>query len=76
MVEDGDGGAGPVHPAGVATAGEVLASSIVGFLLGRSSGIVITGMVVSPLVRGVLLGKDVEEEGGVVWSMIISAELK
>ena len=54
IVEDGDGGAGPVQSAGVVTAGEV---------------------IVSP-IEGVLLDEDVKEEGGVVWSMIISAGLK
>ena len=57
-------------------AGEVLAPSVVVVLLGGSPGIVLAGVVVSPLVRGVLLGKDVEDEGGVIWSMIISAGLE
>ena len=45
-------------------------------LLGGSPGIVLAGVVVSPLVRGVLLGEDVEDEGGVIQSMIISVGLK
>ena len=46
IVNDGEGGVGPVQSDGVVTVGEVL------------------------------LGEDVEEEGGVVRSMIISAGLK
>ena len=41
-------------------AGEVLAPSVVVVLLGRSPGIVFAGAVVSPLVRGVLLGDGME----------------
>ena len=60
MVEEEEDGAGPVQSAGVVVAGEVLAPSIVVVLLDRSSGIVLTDVVVSPLVRGVLLGDDME----------------
>ena len=76
MVKDRDGGAGPVQSAGVMATGKVLAPSVVVVLLGWSPGIVLAGVVVSPLVRGVLLGEDVEDEGGVIWSMIISVGLK
>ena len=46
IVKDGEDSVGPVQSAGVVVAGEVLASSVV--------------VVVSPLVRGVLLGDGVE----------------
>ena len=60
IIEDGDGGAGPIQSTGMVTAGEVPAPPIEGVLLGGSPGIVIAGVVVAPLVRGVLLGDGME----------------